>query len=506
MATGHFRSLEAGLAASVAALVCALALGVQSASAKVYFSSFPAEGGTGIERAGFEGGSLETLTLQPVGFDEGLALNVAEGKMYWTDSIASVIYRANLNGSEAQVIYDDLGWEPLGIALDPARGEIYWNDRQGIKRASVDGTHEELLVEGATSGLLALDLPAQHMYWIAGGKIKGAAMEPNPAVSEPVSGQVKPFGLAVDPEHGWLYWLELERNQIRRSNLEGGEIETIVDQPEAGFEGGLAIEPAAGRLYWTAAGSEAAPYDQIEVSNLAGGEARTLFATGADIPEALAVENAEERPLDTLAPLIEGTPQVGSPLSCNPGLWSGIGAITASYRWLAGGAPIEGVSGPVYVPAQSQAGTSLACAVSATDNVETTTALSAPVSVAALAPPDEPPAATRAKLVAGIALANLTSSGTTAHIPVFTSLAGRATLSARPVLARGRSRRHARTARAGRAPRTVSAHTSLAPGRARITLRGLVRGATYRLQLSVKDGEGQVARSGANLRVQRRSR
>src|SRR5712691_9588050 len=74
-----------------------------AAEAKVYFSAFLGEGGTGIARTDFEGGGLELLQFQPSGFEDGIALDPAHARMYWTDSNASVIWSANLNGTEAQI-------------------------------------------------------------------------------------------------------------------------------------------------------------------------------------------------------------------------------------------------------------------------------------------------------------------------------------------------------------------------------------------------------------------
>src|SRR5207244_10064895 len=111
---------------------------------------------------------------------------------------ASVIRRADLNGSEAQIVVDDFGWEPLGVALDVAFGKMYWNDRQGVKRANLDGSDEELLVTGAAGGFIALDLPAERMYWVQAGTIKSAAMAPGAGVTTVVSGQAAVFGIAID--------------------------------------------------------------------------------------------------------------------------------------------------------------------------------------------------------------------------------------------------------------------------------------------------------------------
>src|SRR5439155_16075618 len=185
-----------GLATVLVVLLAGLS--AAEARARVYFTAFPGEGGTAIERAGFDGSQLQTLQLEPTGFEDGLAIDIADGAIYWTDTDASVIRRANLNGSEAQIVVDDFGWEPLGVALDLAFGKMYWNDRQGVKRANLDGSDEELLVTGAAGGFIALDLPAERMYWVQAGTIKSAAMAPGAGVTTVVSGQAAVFGIAID--------------------------------------------------------------------------------------------------------------------------------------------------------------------------------------------------------------------------------------------------------------------------------------------------------------------
>ena len=505
---------SAGLA--VMASLLATMLAPADASAKAYFTAFVSEGGVGIERSGLEGGERETLQLQPTGFDDGIAVDVRDGAMYWTDTNASIIWRGNLNGTGAEIVVDDFGWEPLGVALDSGNGKMYWNDRQGVKRANLDGTGEELLTKGAAGGFIALDLVAQRMYWVSAGAIKSAAMEANPTVTDVVKGQAAPFGLAVDDAGGKLYWLEIsEKNEIRRANLDGSEIRTLLLRPGAGFEGGLAIDSAAGKLYWT----EAAAHD-IGVANLDGSEARTLFSTGLDNPEGLAVETADPRPVNTLAPFIEGRAQVGSALSCNPGAWSGTGVLSFAYRWLpAGPTPIEGATSPLYTPPLEQAGSSLACEVSATDDVATSSATSTAVSVAPL--PSESSPALGVRLIAGFAVARITSAGSRARVPVFTSLACTATLTAQPLGRRRGMPAHARRSRIGRTPhaprpgrsrgrsrkrtpRTVSVARSLQPGRSAMTLTGLVPGTNYRLTLTVMSADGRSAKDQATLRVTHR--
>src|ERR1700757_730598 len=86
-----------------------------SARAQVYFSAFFEEGGTGIERAAFDGSERQTVQFQPIGFADGVALDVPDGKLYWTDTSAGTIWRSNLNGGEAEVVMIDGGRETLGI-------------------------------------------------------------------------------------------------------------------------------------------------------------------------------------------------------------------------------------------------------------------------------------------------------------------------------------------------------------------------------------------------------
>ena len=72
----------------------------------------------------------------------------------------------------------------------------------------------------------------------------------------------------------------------------------------------------------------------------------------------------------------------------SPGSWSGIGPVSFAYGWALGGSTLEGVSGQLYVPSADQAGATISCVVSATDNVATSTQASAPVRVLT---PGEPP-------------------------------------------------------------------------------------------------------------------
>ena len=110
---------------------------------------------------------------QPV----GIALDVAGGKMYWTDFETAKIQRANLDGSNVQDLVTRGLSQPDGIALDVAGGKMYWTEQgtDKIRRANLDGSGMEDLV---TTGLshpfgIALSIPSQPIPSIVREDVNG---------------------------------------------------------------------------------------------------------------------------------------------------------------------------------------------------------------------------------------------------------------------------------------------------------------------------------------------
>jgi uncharacterized repeat protein (TIGR01451 family) len=68
--------------------------------------------------------------------------------MYWTEQQASVIKRANVDGTSIETLVTSLGL-PAGIALDGS-GKMYWAEFGGnvIKRGNLDGTSVETVITG----------------------------------------------------------------------------------------------------------------------------------------------------------------------------------------------------------------------------------------------------------------------------------------------------------------------------------------------------------------------
>ena len=56
-------------------------------------------------------------------------------KMYWTDTIADRIQRANLDGSRVETLVTGVD-APKGIALDLGRGKMYWTVHPASRKRS----------------------------------------------------------------------------------------------------------------------------------------------------------------------------------------------------------------------------------------------------------------------------------------------------------------------------------------------------------------------------------
>ena len=131
-------------------------------------------------------------------------------------------------------------------------------------------------------------------------------------------------------------------------------------------------------------GATAATY-QLVSADLGHSVACKVTATNAEgsgsaTSSALKVVSA---PSNSAAPIVLGTTQAGSLLTCSPGTWSY--APQFSYVWLRDGAAIAGATNATYTAAAADAGHAVACRVTGTNAAGSAEATSAAVSITAAA-------------------------------------------------------------------------------------------------------------------------
>lgn len=81
-------------------------------------------------------------------------------------------------------------------------------------------------------------------------------------------------------------------------------------------------------------------------------------------------------PINTVAPVISGTFEVGEVVSCTTGSWIGLPPITYSYQWLRNGTPISGATSSTYTIVLADDTEQLSCEVTATNAVGSASAVS----------------------------------------------------------------------------------------------------------------------------------
>ena len=122
-----------------------------------------------IQVANLDGTDLEDIVTE-ISYPDDIALDVLQGRIYWTDPWGRAIRRVELDGSNAEDVLTGLEGRPRGISLDLDRGKLYWTEYQPpkVRRSNLDGTDIEDVVTGygSSSGGIALDLVGNRIYWM----------------------------------------------------------------------------------------------------------------------------------------------------------------------------------------------------------------------------------------------------------------------------------------------------------------------------------------------------
>jgi sugar lactone lactonase YvrE len=195
-----------------------------------------------IMRSDLDGKNIETIV--PLGITttpKQLALDVADGKVYWSDRgdvgddrVNPKIMRANLDGSSVETIVSSDLMSPVGIALDTANGKLYFTDRfaNDIKRTNLDGSDVEVVVKGTEYPVdLALDFDPRTLYWTAreAGGLYRADMDQNDidgsGLSPIITGLNAPIGVTLDRQNGRLFYTDVlvasQSGAIYEADLDG---------------------------------------------------------------------------------------------------------------------------------------------------------------------------------------------------------------------------------------------------------------------------------------------
>ena len=190
-------------------------------------------------------------------------------RLFFLSASSGEVFSANPDGSDLKVIVSEGKRLPDGIVVDAAAGHLYWTN-MGNPTAN-DGSIERSDFDGNN---------VTHIV--------------------PPGATFTPKQLQLDEKNRKLYWCDREGMRIMRANLDGSNIETLLDTSEGDARPGknikkwcvgIALDVEGGKLYWTQKGSDNA------------GEGR-IFRANLQIPKGQSAANREDIEL-----LYEGLPE-----------------------------------------------------------------------------------------------------------------------------------------------------------------------------------------------------
>lgn len=243
--------------------------------------------------------STQTILLVGLFLVCGAAVGFsAEGsKIYWTELTGDVVKRANLDGSDVEVVVsgatgaailavdarsetvawgsfvndlnrrrlcDDSDLPPATLlrtkerlTIDDRTGELYATGAlssldRGVFRSDADGSNVVRLVSTGTTSTrgVAGDFDGGYLYYAADDGVIGQVDLATNESTVILSGMGNPNGIAVDTVNGHIYFSRTDGDRsLHRSNLDGSGLITLVTGSDA-FATSIALDLSNDTIYW----------------------------------------------------------------------------------------------------------------------------------------------------------------------------------------------------------------------------------------------------------------
>ena len=203
------------------------ALNITVGGGKVYWTEKTGESGGTINSANLNGSGvteLASIFATPM----GIAVDVTNSKLYWTNS-AGRIQSANLDGSRITNVIPGGLETPMDLAL--AGGNAYWTQGGNVRFVNLRGTKQIRNISTGTDTAGSLVIGGGKVYWTettggSGGTVNSANLNGTGA-TQLASILAAPIGIAVDGSRSKLYWTNA-RGRIQSANLDGSGIKNVV--------------------------------------------------------------------------------------------------------------------------------------------------------------------------------------------------------------------------------------------------------------------------------------
>lgn len=170
------------------------------------------------------------------------------GRLYFLDTRQREVMTMNTDGSDVRAVADTAGM-PDGIAVDPRAGQVYWTNMTTFRPMPAGWrptSRRDWMARFGAGSVERADLNGTHVTTLV-----------------PSGGTYRPKQMTLDLRDGKMYWSDREGMRVMRSNLDGSDVETLVETGKRveGERGdpknycvGIALDLARGQMYWTQRG------------------------------------------------------------------------------------------------------------------------------------------------------------------------------------------------------------------------------------------------------------
>jgi len=139
-----------------------------------------------------------------------IAARATTARLFFLSASSGQVFSANPDGSDLKVIVNEGRRLPDGIVVDTAAGHLYWTN-MGNPSAN-DGSIERANLDGSN---------VTHVV--------------------PPGATFTPKQLQLDEKNRKLYWCDREGMRVMRANVDGSNIETLIDTSEGDVRPGKEI-------------------------------------------------------------------------------------------------------------------------------------------------------------------------------------------------------------------------------------------------------------------------
>ncbi|MHC4693964.1 MAG: hypothetical protein ACYS67_14580 [Planctomycetota bacterium] len=185
-----------------------------------------------------------------------VALAAPNPKIYWNVKETGYFGRCNLDGSNVEALSVPGAEDLRRFALHGRRGRIYWGEVfDGIVQTKMVGSARIIISSVPTGSIrgIAVDPNMGKIYWVDLDKIQRANID-GTHIETLYTLDSGLEGIALDLENRYIYVTNWANGKIQRAPMEGGTAELIITTQAAGPEA-IALDISNNYMYWTHTGS-----------------------------------------------------------------------------------------------------------------------------------------------------------------------------------------------------------------------------------------------------------